>query len=169
MPSADVSQLDPRFDLVLERVIDAPRHLVWTALTDQEHVKKWWTPRPWQTVKCSIDLRPGGAFEFVMRSPEGQEFPYIACYLEVVPGERVVWTTALLPAFRPAPVPGEGSVPSFTAVIALADLGGRTGYTATAMHRDETGRAAHDAMGFQEGWGTVFNQLVETVQAIRGH
>jgi hypothetical protein len=62
---------DPKLDLVLERVIDVPRELVWAAWTRPEHVKHWLTPRPWTVSECEIDLRPGGMFRFVMRSPEG--------------------------------------------------------------------------------------------------
>jgi uncharacterized protein YndB with AHSA1/START domain len=78
---------DPRLDLLLERVVDVPPELVWAAWTVPEHVKKWFTPAPWTTVDCEIDLRPGGIFRFVMRSPEGQEFPNVGCYLEVVKNE----------------------------------------------------------------------------------
>ena len=48
-------------DLVLERMLDAPRHIVWAALTTPEHIKKWWAPRPYQTPDVELDLRPGGA------------------------------------------------------------------------------------------------------------
>jgi hypothetical protein len=57
-------------DLVLERVLDAPRELVWRAMTTPEHLKRWWAPRPYQTTECEIDLRPGGAFRTRMVGPE---------------------------------------------------------------------------------------------------
>jgi uncharacterized protein YndB with AHSA1/START domain len=63
---------DPKLDLVLERIVDVPRERVWMAGTTPEHVKKWFTPVPWQTVDCEIDLRPGGIFRRVMRSPPDQ-------------------------------------------------------------------------------------------------
>jgi uncharacterized protein YndB with AHSA1/START domain len=62
---------DPECDLLLERLVDVPAELVWEAWTDPEHIKAWFTPRPWQTVACEIDLRPGGRFATVMRDPEG--------------------------------------------------------------------------------------------------
>src|SRR5216683_7570134 len=83
-------KLDPRLDLLLERVVDVPPELVWAAWTTPEHVKKWFTPAPWTTVDCEIDLRPGGIFRFVMRSPEGQEFPNVGCYLEIVKNQKLV-------------------------------------------------------------------------------
>lgn len=96
------TQPDPKLDLVLERTIDVPPALVWQAWTQPEHIKHWLTPAPWQTVRCDVDLRPGGRFRFVMRSPEGEEHTHDCCYLEIVEGSRLVWTNALLPGFRPA-------------------------------------------------------------------
>src|SRR6266850_1118177 len=82
-----IHQPDPRLDLVLERIIDVPQELVWAAWTTPEHLKHWFTPVPWKTVDCEIDLRPGGIFRTVMRSPEGQEFPNLGCYLEIIKKE----------------------------------------------------------------------------------
>ena len=70
MTGAHIKQ-DPRLDLLLERIVDVPPRLVWTAWTDPEHLKQWFTPASWQTVGCEIDLRPGGVFRTVMRSPAG--------------------------------------------------------------------------------------------------
>ena len=134
---------DPGLDLVLERIVDVPRELVWNAWTIPSHVKKWFTPAPWQTVDCEIDLRPGGIFRTVMRSPEGQEFPNFGCYLEVIRNEKLVWTNALEPGFRPAN-PSAAEVAEcgllvFTAVISLEPHGNGTKYTALVMHKDEDG------------------------------
>ena len=153
-----LSAFDPKLDLKLERIVDVPRELVWKAWTTPEHLRHWFCPRPWTTTECEIDLRPGGMFRSVMRSPEGQEFPNVGCYLEVVPNERLIWTDALLPGYRPAPEP------FMTAVLTLEPSGKGTRYVATAIHRDEAGRKKHEEMGFQEGWGTVVDQLVEYIK-----
>ena len=58
--STAVVQTNPKLDLILERVVDVPREIVWAAWTKPEHIKKWFTPAPWKTVDCEIDLRPGG-------------------------------------------------------------------------------------------------------------
>jgi uncharacterized protein YndB with AHSA1/START domain len=161
MPST--LRLDPARDLVLERVVDIPTELVWRAWTMPEHVKRWFTPVPWKTVECEIDLRPGGVFRTVMRSPEGQDFPNLGCYLEVVENERLVWTTALAPGYRPAAsnaVQDPCGVGFFTAVITLESLGKGTKYTALAMHGDAEGRKNHEKMGFHDGWGKALDQLV---------
>ena len=112
-------QPDPKRDLVLERVVDVRRELVWAAWTQPEHLKKWFTPAPWSVAECDIDLRPGGVFRVVMQSPEGEKFPSTGCYLEVVPNERLVWTDALLPGFRPS------GNPFFTGILKLEVAGGR--------------------------------------------
>src|SRR3989441_7332368 len=110
-------QPDPKLDLILERIVDVPPALVWMTWTTPEHVKKWFTPVPWTTVDCEIDLRPGGIFRTVMRSPEGQEFPNVGCYLEVVKDEKLVWTDALEPGYRPTNRAPTCRVSHFTAVI----------------------------------------------------
>lgn len=150
---------DPKLDLVLERTLDVPRELVWTALTKAEHLSQWFAPKPWTITDCEIDLRPGGAIRFVLRSPEGQEFPNIGCYLDIVPNERLVWTDALLPGYRPS------ESPFFTAVLTLEPQGSGTRYRAIAVHRDEAGRKKHEEMGFHEGWGTVADQMVPYIKS----
>ena len=145
---------DPKLDLILERVVDVPRELVWAAWTKPEHIVHWFAPKPWTTTDCEIDLRPGGIIRFTMRSPEGKDFPNVGCILEVVPQERLVWTDALLPGYRPS------AKPFFTAIIAMEKQGKGTRYTATAIHRDEAGRKQHEEMGFYEGWGQCLDQLV---------
>jgi uncharacterized protein YndB with AHSA1/START domain len=150
---------DPTLDLVLEREIDVPVELVWEAWTTPDSIKEWFCPKPWSVSSCEIDLRPGGKFNTVMRSPEGQEFPNGGCYLEVVPNQRLVFTDTLLPGFRPAPKP------FFTAALLLAPTATGTRYTAIAIHGNEETRKQHEEMGFHEGWGTVVDQLVAHIKA----
>lgn len=160
MTSSPVWTPDPKLDLVLERVIDVPPDLVWTAWTKPEHVSQWFTPAPWTVSECEIDLRPGGIFRSVMRSPEGKEFPNVGCYLEVVPNKRLVWTDALLPGYRPS------AEPFMTAIVTLEPEGNGTRYAAIAIHRDEAGRKQHEEMGFHDGWGKVLDQLVAYVKTM---
>jgi uncharacterized protein YndB with AHSA1/START domain len=154
MSRLDRDRHDPRLDLVLERFVDVPRELVWEAWTRPEHLKKWFAPAPWTTTECEIDLRPGGMFRTVMRSPEGEEFPGEGCYLEIVERERLVWTDALLPGYRPSPQP------FFTAILTLEDHAGGTKYTARALHKDDADRKRHEDMGFHSGWSQCLEQLV---------
>jgi len=156
--------IDPKLDLVLERVVDVSPEIVWTAWTTPAHLKKWFSPAPWTTVECEIDLRPGGAFRTVMRSPEGKDFPNVGCYLEIVPNRKLVWTDALEAGFRPSRAPAHLGF-RFTATILLEPHAKGTKYTAIAMHGDADGRQKHAAMGFMDGWGTVLDQLVAYMKA----
>lgn len=158
---------NPELDLVLERVVDVSPELVWAAWTTPEHLKKWFTPAPWKTVDCEIDLRPGGIFRTTMQSPEGQNFPNSGCYLEIVKNRKLVWTNALAPGYRPV-----GNVESacgmflFTAVISLEPQGKGTKYTALVIHRDKEGCQQHAEMGFADGWGKALDQLVEAMKKV---
>jgi uncharacterized protein YndB with AHSA1/START domain len=155
----------PELDLVLQRIVEVPPELVWMAWTQPEHLKPWFTPAPWTTVDCEIDLRPGGIFRTTMRSPEGEDFPNVGCYLEVVPNRRLVWTDVLEPGFRPSRVePGPNCPFQFTATILLESAGRGTRYTAIAQHRDAASRVRHEEMGFHDGWGTALEQLVTYVR-----
>jgi uncharacterized protein YndB with AHSA1/START domain len=151
---------DPSLDLVLERVVDVPRRLVWMAWTQPAHVKKWFAPPPWTTVDCEIDLRPGGVFRTVMRSPEGRDFPNVGCYLELVENERIVWTDALAPGYRPS------LEPFFTAILTFEDHAGGTKYIARALHKDLADRKTHEGMGFLDGWGRCLDQLVAAMKSL---
>jgi uncharacterized protein YndB with AHSA1/START domain len=159
---------DPKLDLVLERIVDVPRELVWRAWTEPERLKRWFTPLPWTTPDCEIDLRPGGIFRTVMRSPEGQEFSNVGCCLEVVPNEKLIWTNVLRPGYRPASdrsgIPGDDF--AFTAAITLAKHGSGTKYTALVIHGDEEARKKHEEMGFHDGWGKALDQLIALAKAI---
>jgi uncharacterized protein YndB with AHSA1/START domain len=163
------SKPNPELDLVFERVIDVPREQVWAAWTTPELLMPWFCPKPWLTVDCEIDLRPGGIFRTTMRSPEGHEFPNSGCYLEVTPNEKLVWTNALEPGFRPAkpPVetPGHACSEFFmTGVISLEPHDQGTKYKALVLHSSQENRIKHEKMGFQEGWGAALDQLVAMIK-----
>jgi uncharacterized protein YndB with AHSA1/START domain len=79
-------------ELVITRVFDAPRELVWKVWTDPERVKRWWGPKNFTAPVCTIDLRVGGAYLYCMRSPEGQDYWGTGVYREIVPLERIVCT-----------------------------------------------------------------------------
>jgi uncharacterized protein YndB with AHSA1/START domain len=158
-----VHRPDPRLDLVLERVVDVPPERVWAAWTRPDILKKWFTPKPWQTVECEIDLRPGGIFRTVMRGPEGQQMDNSGCYLEIVENRKLVWTGALGPGYRPRATPPGSFL--MTAVITLEPQGGATKYTALVVHADEAARQQHEQMGFHTGWGKALEQLVEIAKA----
>ena len=153
-------QPDPRLDLLLERVVDVPPELVWAAWTVPEHVKKWFTPAPWVTIDCEIDLRPGGIFRTVMRGPEGQEIDNIGCFLEITPSRKLVWTVALRPGYRPADPSFD--VPAFTAIVSMEPHGTGTKYSALAMHKD-------DAQGRREPQCSRAKDVTSSRRRRQGH
>lgn len=155
--AADI--VNPELDLVLRRRVDVPRQAVWRAWTTPSLVTQWFTPAPWRTIACEMDLRPGGLFSTVMQSPEGEQFPNAGCILEVVEGRRLVFTDALGEGFRP------NADSFFTGIIELEDDGDGTLYTARALHKDAAGRKAHEEMGFVDGWGRALDQLVALVKS----
>jgi uncharacterized protein YndB with AHSA1/START domain len=147
-------------ELVLTRLIDAPREKLFRAWTEPELMKQWFTPRPWTTPVIEVDLRPGGSNLIVMRGPDGTEFPNRGVYLEIVKNERLVFTDAYTRAWEPS------EKPFFTGIITFEDEGGKTRYTARALHWTVADREAHEKMGFHEGWGLCADQLAELAAKI---
>ncbi len=144
-------------ELVLTRIIDAPRERVFKAWTDPELLKQWFVPKPWTISKVEIDVRPGGSSLIVMRDPDGNEFPNPGVYLEVVENERLVVTDAYIKAWEPS------EKPFMTAIMTFENEGGKTKYTARALHWTVADREAHEKMGFHEGWGQCADQLAALV------
>jgi Uncharacterized conserved protein len=156
--------IDPKTDFVLERFIDAPRHLVWEALTKPEHLKEWYMPKPWGSVSnCEMDVRPGGAFSVDIATADGQEFPNLGCFLEVTPMERLSWTSMLFPGYRPAVF---DDIP-ITAIVTMETVGTGTRYVFTALHRDEADFQKNKESGWQQGTEIAVDQFVEHVKSMK--
>lgn len=155
---------DPKLDLTFERFIDAPTRLVWEALTKPEHVKEWYMPKAWGRVShAEMDVRPGGVFSIDIANEEGEDFPNLGCFLEVIPMERLVWTSMLFPGYRPAVF---DDIP-ITAIVTMAPEGTGTRYVFTALHRNEADLAANKASGWQEGTGIAVDQFVAHAASMR--
>lgn len=150
----EVTPMDDR-ELVITRLIDAPREKVYRCWTEPELMKQWFAPRPWTTPEVQADVRTGGASLIVMRSPEGQDFPNRGIYLEVVPNEKLVFTDAFTDGWMPS------AKPFFTGLLTFEDEGGKTRYTARARHWTVEDKETHEKMGFHEGWGICADQLAE--------
>ena len=145
--------LDPETDLSFTRTLKAPRTAVWAAWTRPEHIRQFFVPAPHTVTACEIDLRVGGKFNTVF-DVEGQSITNTGVYLEIIEGERLVFTDAYSEGWKPAPDP------FMTAIIDLADTEhGGTRYTATARHRSTETCERHKVMGFYEGWGQATDQL----------
>lgn len=151
--------INPELDLVIERTTTVSPEKVFAAWTQPDLLVQWFTPAPYQTLEAEIDLRPGGIFRTVMASPEGEVFEAgVGCVLEVIENRRLVWTGALGPDFRPNEL-GEDDMP-FSAIITIEPHEGGTKYSALARHSKAEHAQRHADMGFVDGWGAAFDQLV---------
>lgn len=156
--------VDPKLDLVFERFIDAPKHLVWEALTKPEHVKEWYMPKVWGSVAdCALDARPGGVFSIDIATTDGQVVPNLGCVLEAIPMERLTWTSMLFPGYRPAVF---DDVP-ITAIMTLETAGTGTRYVFTALHRDEADLEKNKASGWLEGTNIALDQFVAHIKSMK--
>jgi uncharacterized protein YndB with AHSA1/START domain len=141
-------------DLKIELELDAPAEKLYRAYTDPKLLQQWFAPKPWTIKSVDTDVRPGGKFNFVMASPEGQEFPNTGIFLAVEPNKRLVTTDAVNPStFEP-----QG--PFMIAEVTFEDLGNsKTKYRAVARHWNEETKAQHEQMGFEPGWTQTARQL----------
>jgi uncharacterized protein YndB with AHSA1/START domain len=147
-------------ELTLTRLIEATPEQLFRCWTEPELMKQWFVPRPWTITVAETDIRPGGSSHVVMRSPEGQEFPNRGVYLEVVKNRKLVFTDAYTAAWVPA------AKPFFTAIVTFEPEGGKTRYTARALHWNKDDQETHEKMGFHEGWGQCADQLAELAKTI---
>jgi uncharacterized protein YndB with AHSA1/START domain len=155
---------DPKLYFAIERFVDAPTPLVWEALTKPEHLKEWYMPKAWgRVVRAEMDLRPSGMFSIDIAVGDGPEFPNLGCFLEVVPQQRLVWTSMLFPGYRPAVF---DDIP-ITAIVTMESVGKGTRYVFTALHRNEADLEQNKSSGFYEGTEIAVDQLVAHVMGMR--
>ena len=147
-------------ELVLTRLIAAPREKVYRAWTEPALLKQWFAPKPYTTPVAELDVRPGGANFIVMRGPDGKDLPNRGVYLEVVPNQRLVFTDAYVKAWEPS------DKPFMTVTLTFDDDGGKTRYSARVCHWTVADREAHEKMGFHQGWGLCADQLADLVATL---
>ena len=146
-------------ELRLTRLIDAPPEAVWRCWTDPELLKRWFAPLPYTTREAELDLRPGGVSRIVMQAPDGTLAPNQGVFLEVTPNELLVFTDAYTGDWTPR----QGR-PFMTVVLTFEAEAGGTRYTARVLHWTREDRAAHETMGFHEGWAICTEQLAALVE-----
>lgn len=149
-------------DLVITRVLDAPRHAIWRAWSDPEWFKTWWSPKPGTTEVIALNLQPGGAFHTLIQGPDEFRSEHIGCFLEVIPHSRIVFTSMLTAGWRPAT-----PTLAFTTLISLSDYALGSCYTVQVIHQDEITREQHEKSGFFEGWNKAISQLEEVACTLR--
>ena len=147
-------------ELVLTRVIDAPREKLWRCWTEPQLIVQWFTPPPFKTVHAETDVRPGGSSYILMKGPEGQEMPNRGVYLEVAKNEKLVFTDAYTTAWEPS------GKPFFTGILTFEDAGaGKTKYTAR-VHWTREDCEAHEKMGFHQGWSIATDQMTALAKTL---
>ncbi len=147
-------------ELILTRLIDAPREKLYRAWTDPTLLKQWFAPLPHTTPVAELDVRPGGSAFIVMRGPDGKDLPNHGVYLDVVPNQRLVSTDAYTTAWQPS------GKPFMTLILTFEDESGKTRYTARVRHWTVADRETHEKMGFHQGWGICADQLTALVATI---
>ena len=140
-------------ELVLTRLIAVPRDKLFRCWTEPALITQWFTPPPWKTIAAEVDLRAGGSSVITMQGPDGAQMPTRGVYLDVVKNERIVFTDAYTSAWVPS------GKPFFTGILTFEDEAGGTRYIARARHWSAEDCAAHEKMGFHEGWGIATDQL----------
>lgn len=143
----DRTQPATKPELVMTRVFDAPRELVFQAWSKAEHVARWFTPRPLTTAECEVDLRSGGAFRVVMRMPDGVEHEMRATFEEVVAPERIVFAGS---------IPGGNRMET---TVSFAEEGAKTRLTVRQVFSFESPATR----GSRQGWTATLDQLAEHV------
>jgi uncharacterized protein YndB with AHSA1/START domain len=152
-------------DIIITRIFDAPRELVWKAWTDPKHFKIWWGPKDYTCPFCEMDLRVGGKYLNCMRSPEGKEYWTTGFYKEIIPFERIVYTDSFSDA--------EGNIVSATyygmspdfplealVTVTLEDFEGKT--KMTLRHTDLPAGDMSEQTG--EGWSESFDKLAASLK-----
>lgn len=134
-------------DLVLTRVFDAPREVVFKVWTDPKHVAQWWGPRGFQTTIQEMDVRPGGRWRYAMRGPDGNDYPFDGVFVEVVEPERLVFEGA---------IHGDPNQSVWTEVT-FADSEGKTKVTVRQVYSFESDATR----GAPIGWNQQFDRLVQ--------
>lgn len=138
-------------EIVLTRVFDAPRELVFDAFTKPELLRRWFGPRGWSLVVCDVDLRAGGAWRFVLRGPDGTEMGMRGVYREIMPPERSVH----MESFDDFP----GVESQVTTV--LAERAGKTTLTATVLYPSREVRDIVIKSGMEHGAAETYDKLAE--------
>ena len=137
-------------EIVMTRVFDAPRRLVFDAFSKPELLKRWFGPRGWSLVVCEVDLKVGGGFRFVMRGPDGKDMGMRGVYRELVPPERSVHMESF------DDYPGESKVTSV-----LVEEGGKTTLTVTVLYPSKEVRDIVIKSGMEHGAAESYDKLAE--------
>ena len=139
-PAPAVREASDR-EILMERVFDAPRELVWTAWTDPKHVDQWWGPNGFRNETFSMDVRPGGMWRYVMHGPDGKDWQNWIRFEEVSKGERLVYSHG----------DGDSDEPHFHVTVTFEEQGRRTKVSMRSVFPSAEACAAVKKFGAVEG------------------
>jgi uncharacterized protein YndB with AHSA1/START domain len=149
-------------EVTITRTFDAPRALVWQAWTDPKHIMQWWGPAGFNNETCESDLRIGGRFQLEMRAPDGNVYPCIGTFREIVKPERIVYEGE---AAEGHPC-GAGIPPRAVVTISFAEQQGKTRLTLhtrfASAERKEAAAAARFVVSWEEAMGRLDDFLTQT-------
>ncbi|MEH2155173.1 SRPBCC domain-containing protein [Nostoc sp.] len=146
-------------EIVITRIFNAPRELVFQVWTDPKHVAQWWGPKGFTTRVTELDLRPGGKWRYVMIGPDGTEYPAKGVFREIVPLQRIVTSDEFDEGFEKVV---NADLPRGIVMTAIfEDLAGKTKLTLQIMHESVEDRFKHEQMGVIAGWNSSFDCLDE--------
>ena len=137
-------------EIVMTRVVEAPRHLVWEAFTRPELLKRWFGPRGWSLPVCEVDLSVGGGFRFVLRGPDGRDMGMRGVYREIIPPARSVHIESF------DDYPGESQV-----TATFVEQEGKTTFTATVLYPSKEVRDIVIQTGMEHGAAETYDRLAE--------
>ncbi|WP_214041304.1 SRPBCC family protein [Methanoculleus sp.] len=144
-------------DVVISRVFDAPRDLVFKACTDPELISQWWGPKAFTTTVDAMDVRPGGTWRYVQRGAGGEDYGFHGAYHDVTPPERLIYT------FEFEPMPGHVALETVT----LEDLDGRTKVTDRVVYQTVEDRDGTLQSGMEEGMNETMDRFTELVEEMQ--
>ena len=143
-------------EVVMTRVFDAPRALVFEAWTNPEHIKRWLLgPEGWTMPVCEVDLRPGGAWHYVWNGPDGDVMEMRGEYREIVPPERIVSTERW-----------GGDWPETLNTVVLTEQDGQTTLTLTVLYPSKEARNAASKTGMKDGANASFDRLDRVIRSM---
>jgi uncharacterized protein YndB with AHSA1/START domain len=162
-------------DVVITRILDAPRELVWRAWTEAQHFGQWWGPTVFTNPVCTIDLRVGGAYRVVMRSPDGVDYPITGVFQEIKAPERLVMTMDCSEhppewhdMLKPGRAPGESNPAGIMReTVTFAARGARTLLTIHIRMASTEIRDSMVKMGMNEGWSQSLERLAALVAGLK--
>jgi uncharacterized protein YndB with AHSA1/START domain len=147
------------WDLVMTRVFDAPRELVFKAWTETKHVAQWWGPKRFTNPVCEMDVRLGGVIRIHMRAPDGVVYPMTGVFQEIVVPERLVFVSSALDDKG-------NSMFDVQSTVTFADQGGKTALTLQLRVIKVTAVAPQYLKGMEMGWTQSLDRLGELLGSL---